>query len=200
MNSSLTSRPEIDDGRLGWRNIVCGSSPQLLWNSHHSPSPKHLWHPRVSLCSAHLSRAWRHWQGSSQPHRRPQTRSFLWRAGTKLGLLPVQGDESQSPQKGSCQGNPEPLRCLTFICFFFVYPQRGLPTRGRWGCCLYGNPSRHVWRQGCQLDLDFALCGGTWRSTQRRKHPHMCKQQRRRRRPCSHPVGADASLPCVRVC
>lgn len=91
----------------------------------------------------------------------PPTRSFLWRAGTKLGLLPVRGDESKSPQKGSCQGNPEPLRCLTFICFFFfVHPQRGLPTRGRWGCCLYGNPSRHVWRQGCQLDLAFCSLWG----------------------------------------
>lgn len=51
------------------------------------------------------------------------------RAGTKLGLLPVKWDESKSPQKRKCQGNPEPPWCLTFICclsFFFVHPQRGL--------------------------------------------------------------------------
>lgn len=68
----------------------------------------------------------------------PPTRSFLWRAGTKLGLLPVRGDESKSPRKGSCQGNPEPLRCLTFICFFFLFtPNGAYPTElGGGAACM----------------------------------------------------------------
>lgn len=93
------------------------------------------------------------------------------RAGTKPGLLPEKWDESKSPQKGNCQGNPEPPWCLTFICclfflFFPVYSQRDLPPLPPqrlvgWGWkALCGNPSRHVWRQGCQLDLAFRSVWG----------------------------------------
>lgn len=60
------------------------------------------------------------------------------RAGTKPGLLPEKWDESKSPQKGNCQGNPQPPWCLTFICclffLFFLYTPNGVyprcPPRG----------------------------------------------------------------------
>lgn len=131
----------------------------LRWNSHRS-------HPQASVASqgfplfCSFIRSLKALAGlirAARPARRPH------QAGTDLGLLRVKRDESKSPQKGSCQGNTEPPQCLTFICFHVFYSAPTGPIHQRLvgqGGCLCGNPSRHVWRQGCQLDLAFCSLRG----------------------------------------